>query len=409
PYGYLYKFKLQFTSGNNLYKRLKNIAQDFLLSYYPQIVKSFDLDLEVKSYVNLQKFEDISPITFVGDQEPFVASNVLGLSFFTAETHRLRFNTPFDLYKNLNFENLFPQVIYTITSIIELITDNDLNSYLDLSHKTFSLNNNAHVGFASIEGYVKEFNETTGWFSNVPRAIIKIRSFDENTNTYNYYSYFTVANDDGYYKINGISSSQPDNPLEIQVEAYLFNDDGLLVKAMNLGTNGQYFKNFRKLTSWIITVNPIVFETGTVSLFQVVHPYTQFPIADSLSFQVLDPNTRAPHFSYGYTGSGSVSLIFLPVNLPSIMIGEHSDGVITVFATNSSINFKKGFGYVVDYQGAYVNLGINSFITSNDLLSITETYIDLYTTYNIYDSLVDSSFSKASNLIEFTSELLTKY
>ena len=37
PYGYLYRFKLQFTSGNNLYGRLKDVGENFLLNYASDI------------------------------------------------------------------------------------------------------------------------------------------------------------------------------------------------------------------------------------------------------------------------------------------------------------------------------------------------------------------------------------
>ncbi|MHA2364939.1 MAG: M28 family peptidase [Candidatus Hodarchaeales archaeon] len=404
PYGYLYRFKLQYTSGNNLYNRLKDVANDFLLSYASDIQTVTDDSFDVKSFVNLQTFEDIAPITFYGDQEPFVASNVLGLSFFTAESYRLLYNTPFDLPQNLELNYLKPQVIYTICSLVQLLNEETLKNSLDLSHRGFSLRHNTHVGFANIQGYVKEYNESSAWLSNVPNALVRVRSFDYRSETYGAYSIIAKADDEGFYEIHGVSSSQPDYPLDFRVEAYLLNSEGKIVKAINLGTHGQIFKNSGKLSSKTVTINPTIFDCGTIAFFQVTHPYTQAPVAEIIEYKILDPQTRAPLFSYGFIGEKTISLVFLTPDTPAVMVGLLPDGVVAIYATNSSDLIPKGSGFQLS-EGEFRNLGIVAFITVNDFLSITQTYIDLYTQYNIYDALVDETYQKASKLV-ITAQLL---
>ncbi|MHA2276376.1 MAG: M28 family peptidase, partial [Candidatus Kariarchaeaceae archaeon] len=406
-YSHLYKFKLQFTSGNNLINRIKELAGIFE-NYANEIQEKTNNSFDVKPVVNNQNFEDIAPIVYFGDQEPFVASNTLGLSFFTAETHRLRFNTPFDLIQNLNMEYLESQVVYTFGSLIQLMTKENLDSILDLQHKGFSLRHNTHVGFGSIQGNVKEFDERTAWLANVPNAIVKITSFDTRSATYGEYSYVTKADSTGFYEVNGIASSQPDSPLEFRVEAYHFDSDGLLTKAINLGSRGQIFKNIGTLTSKITSVNPTVFDSGTLAFFEVTHPYNQAPSAENLIYQVLDPVTRSELFSYGYIGQKTVSLAFLPHNTPSVMVGTLPDGVVAVYATNSNEIEKKGRGFQLD-KGDFKNLGISAFLSTKDLLSITQTYIDLYTSYNIYDALVDDAYQRASVIINTANLLKSNY
>ena len=153
PYGYLYKFKLKYTTGNNLYRRLKSIGEDFFLQYASDIQIVDNHSFDVESYINmLDRFENIAPITFVGDQEPFVASNVLGLSLYTAGSHRLRFNTPFDLPIYLQLEKLKSQVIYSICALLQLVNDDNLENYLDLRQKGFSVKPTTHVGYGVIKG-----------------------------------------------------------------------------------------------------------------------------------------------------------------------------------------------------------------------------------------------------------------
>lgn len=399
PYGYLYRFKLQFTTGNNLEGRMKDVGEDFLVEYASEIQKASGYKFEVKSYINKQQFEDIAPITFVGDQEPFVASNVIGLSLFSMESFRLKVNTPFDLPEYLDLEQLKSQVIYSMCALTQLITEEGLDNVLDLENEDFSLRHTTHVGYGIIEGHAKEYNETTAWFTDISNVIVRVTSRDPSRGIYGDYSYITKTDDSGYFYIRGVSSSQPDNVLEFLTEAYVFNSEGQLIKATNLGTHGQTFKRSHKLTSRTITINPTVFDCGTIGFFEVTHPYTQALTAESLIYQVLDPETRNLFFSYGFTGSQSVSLVFVTPNTPSVMVGELPDGVLGVYATNSSSNALMGEGFRVQ-QGEFHNLGVSAFINSKDLQAATTTYVDLYSTYNIYDSLVNDTFERASSLME---------
>lgn len=408
PYGYLNKFKLQFTSGNNLNGRMKNIGENYLLNYASEIRESTGYHFEVKSYINLQSFEDIAPITFIGDQEPFVASNVIGLSLFTSESHRILYNTPFDLVSNLNLENLKSEVIYSVCSLLKLVSEPELKNQLDLQPKTFNLKHTTHVGYASIEGYCKEYNETSAWYSNVEGAIIKIISFEERSGSYGIYPYYTITDEMGRYEIHGVSSSQPDYPLDFVAEAHKFDSSGRLTKSINIGPHGQSFKRSNKLTSRTTTINPTVFDCGTIGFFEVIHPYTQAPSADSLNFKVIDPETRTDFFSYGYLGTKSVCLIFVPPDIKSVIVGQSPDKVLGIYATNSSTNALKGNGYKVS-EGNFLNLGIAAFSTSRDLQSMTATYVELYTSYNIYDALVDSSYQEAINRITTADLLLSNY
>ncbi len=404
PYGYLYKFKLQFTSVNNLENRMKDVGVGFLLNYAAEIREDTGYSFEVESFINPQTFEDIAPISFLGDQEPFVASNVIGLSLFTAETHRLRFNTPLDLPSTLQLEHLKSQVVYSICALVQIVNEQTLDNFLDLAHADFNLKHKSHVGFADIEGYCKEYNETAAWLSNVPDTLIRVTSFDARSGSSGEFVYITKTNDEGYYQVRGVSSSQPDYALDFVVEAYSFSSEGNLIKAINLGSRGQFFKRSGTLTSKTITINPTVFDCGTICLFGVLHPYTQAPAADLLDYDIFDPETRTSFFSSGHVGTKSVSLVFLSPKSPSVMVGQLPDKVLAIYATNSSQETLKGTGFQVN-QGEFKNLGISAFITSKDLLSMTETYVDLYSTYNIFDALVDDTSQRASTLI-ITANLL---
>ncbi len=408
PYGYLYRFKLQFTSGNNLQNRMKDIGEGFLQKYASQIRSETDVIFDIKSYINLAKFEDIAPITFVGDQEPFVASNVIGLSIFTSESYRFKFSTPFDIVDNLNWSNLKPQVVYSLCALSQLITEPNLGNYLDLQHKTFSLKHQFHVGFASIHGNVKEYNETTAWLENVPNALIRVTYMELRKGVPEEFCFYTQADYNGYYQIRGVASSQPDYPLDFIVEAYCFDDSGQLIKANNLGQHGKQFKNTGKLTNSRITINPIIFECGTLTLGGITHPYTQVPSAGSLRYRALDPETRSLYFSYGYIGVGTVSLVFLEPDSPVILVGELPDKILGVYITNSSDEFLRGSGYKVA-KGITLNLGLSAWISSKDLLSITKTYVDLYTRYNIDDALVNTTLYNAKTLYSQVEELINQY
>ncbi len=409
PYGSLYKFNLKFTSGNNLYTRLKNIVEDFLCDYASSIREATGYLFNVESYVNLRYFNDIISISPVGDHEPFIASNVLGLSLFTAESDHLRFNTPFDLMNNLQLDMLKSQVVYSFCALVQFVsTEKNLGNYLDLAHRDFSLKYSTYVGFGNIEGYCKEYNETTAQLTNVANAVIRVTSRDSITGIQGIYSYYSKANENGYYQVRGVSSSRPDNPIEFTVEAYSFDSEGKLVKADNLGSYGQSFKRMKQLISKEIIINPMVFNCGTIGFFGVSHPYNLSLSAEFLNYQVLDPETEIQHFSHGYLGMQSVSLVFVSPDTPSVLIGEFPDSVLVVYATNSSAEALQGKGFLVQ-EGEFKNLGLSAFITSKDILSLTQAYIDLYNSYNIYDVQVSNTFQRTLTLIESAIQLKKNY
>ncbi|MHA2074682.1 MAG: M28 family peptidase, partial [Candidatus Hodarchaeales archaeon] len=409
PYGYLYKFKLKYTIGNNLYRRLKSIGEEFFQQYAADIQLVDNHSFSVESYINMQdQFEHIAPITFVGDQEPFVTSNVLGLSLYSADSDRLRFNTPFDLPKYLQLEELKSQVIYSICALVQLVNDDRLENYLDLQQKEFSVKPTTHVGYGFIKGSCKEYNETTLWVNNVANAIIRIKSCDPNTRNLGIYSYYTKTDENGAFQVRGISSSQPDNPLEFEVEAYFFDSEGKLMKTNNLGSYGVFFEQSKKLMTKEITINPTIFNCGTLGLFEISHPYDQDISDQSLTYQVLNPETRTSLPFYGYRNHESVSLIFLPPHTRANIIGTFTDKILGVYATNSSAVTLQENGFQV-HKSEFKNLGITTFITSKDLQSKTQTYINWYTTHNIYDEEVTNTFQRVSGQISYANQLKENY
>ncbi len=408
PYGYLYKLNLRYTLGNNLFGRLKTIGENFFLSYASRIREETGYSFSIESYINLENFESIAPITFIGDHEPFITSNVLGLSLYTASTHRLRFNTPFDLPNYLQLDQLKSQVVYSFCVIIQLVNEETFGNYLDLAHKDFSLSHSSFVGFGSIKGNCKEYNETTAWLSNVPNAIIRITSRDSVSDTQGIYSYYTRTDSDGYYHVRGISSSQPDNPLEFTVEAYMFDSRGNLIKANNFGTYGEFFKQSNKLINKETVINPTVFNCGTIGLFGVAHPFNQSISAEFITYQVLNTETRNQMFSYGFLGTKTVSLVFVSPNMSSILLGELPDGMLVVYATNSSDFSLRGNGYQVRL-GEFKNLGLSGFITLRDISFLTQSYINLYKSFSIYDDQVDKNFQNATTLLRDAIQLKNNF
>jgi hypothetical protein len=404
PYGYLYKFKLKFTLGNNLFARLKNIGEDLLINYGSSIREVTGYSFDVESYIYLEEFEKIAPIRFVGDQEPFISSNVLGLSLYTAESDRSRFNTPFDLPEYLQLDKLKSQVVYSLCALVQLVNEEKIGNYLDLAHEDFSLKQATHVGFGNIEGYCKEYNETTAWINNVADTLIRVTSSDPNTGSPGIYPYYAKTSEDGYYQVRGVSSSQPNNPLEFHVEAYSFDCEGKLIKANNMGSLGQFFKQSNKLINRDIKINPTVFDCGTIGFFNTSYPFEQVSSFQFLNYQVLDPETRTSLLSYGYIGFESASLVFLPPRTPSVLIGTFTDKSLDVYATNSSSESLRGNGFQV-LEGEFNNLGISAFITLRDLQSITRDYIEFYNSFNIYDDQVNNTFQTASKLISSANQL----
>lgn len=409
PYGGLYRFQLKYTFGNKLYSRLKTVGEDFLIQYESFIQEATDSSFEVESYINIQDIVEYSDqISYFGDHEPFIASNVLALSLYTTHSSRIHFNTPFDLPQYLEYDMLESQVVYSYCALVQLVVEENLDTYLDLEHKDFSLKPTTYVGFGNIEGYCKEYNETTTWLSDIANAVIRVTTLDTNTKIKGIYSYYTRTDENGYYQIRGVSSSQPDNPLEFFVEAYVFDSEGNLIKAPNLGLYGQFFKPSKKLASQIITINPTVFSCGTIGLFQVFHPYTQSPATEVISYEVLNPTTKSQLFSYGYLGEKSVSLVFVPPGKPSTLVGKYPDGVLGVFATNSSTETLRGNGFLVR-EGEFKNLGSSTLITIKDIRSLTQKYIERLKSYSIYDDQVIETFQRASHLIDSVIQLMKNY
>ncbi|MHA1993748.1 MAG: M28 family peptidase [Candidatus Hodarchaeales archaeon] len=410
PYGYLYKYKLRYTTGNNMYRRLKSVG-DLFLQYANEMSSEIrnEYPFSVSSYVNIEdQFEEIAPFTFVGDQEPFIASNVLALSLFSSESSRYRFNTPFDLPDSLVLENLKSQVIFSICALVQLSNDSQLDSYLDLQPKEFSVKPNRHVGYGIISGSCKTYDETSLLLNTVPNALIRITSRDPKTGNSGYYAYYTFTDENGFFQVNGISSSQPDNPLEFTVEAYSFNSGGKLVQANNIGPYGVFFDQSKKLVTREITINPTVFTCGTLGVFDISHPYDRSISTQELSYQVVDPVSRASLPFYGFKNFDSISLIFVPPDSRSSLLGTFSDEILAVYATNSSSDALRGNGFEVG-KGEFRNLGISPFVTSKDLHSLTQTYVNWYASHGIYDQDVEEAFQNVSSQLTTINSLIEQY
>ena len=404
--GWLYKFNfVEFNGG--LFG-----AHSWMAKLFTETVFS-ELKDETGKHYNIEQglikdWVEKAPIPYVLDHEPFTAAGGPSVSFFTGDTFKLRWDTPFDTYEHIDADNLRNQVEYVFASAYTIANLNaDEFQLPSLGTPRFSLSYKSFVGYSTLTGKVVEYNPHMGWFEPVANALVLIRPFEagklgliEDV----LMSTITTANDKGEFEIHGVASFQPDYPLSYFIEAFLVNSTGHLIYAPNFGSDAAPYSRVFTVNRDPVYATAVAFKCGSMSFYGLNNPHSLAPVGENIAFTVRDIETHTTLSSYGYKGSGNTVLVFAQPDIYVEIVGDLAGvGTPALLATNSSEQYPEGYGFKVE-RGEMITLGYAYASTIKDLISLTKTRQDSYEAYNIKSPDVTVAIEEAQKFFSKAQE-----
>ncbi len=262
------------------------------------------------------------------DSEAFTLAGGYGLAFYVPGP-RLYWGTPYDEYSKFkeNFEN---NVVSRKSNFLEAsasliyILANDLE--LNIKEPSFRLFDTNYGGFSTIRGRVLIYNLSTGWYTPVPNAIVRLRVIASMPNSFGlgiyggypkikaeyvegYYttsgSIINITDSKGEFTIYGISPSAllgteylPSIRYSYIIEACILNERGEIEYYSDLGVHSRdvVFEINREEEM----VNHVIFRCGSIIAYSIIEPET-LSIPKIFRLEVRDALSHMTPQFYGST------------------------------------------------------------------------------------------------------------
>jgi len=312
-------------------------------------------------------WERFFPSHFMSDVEPFLLAGAPAFSFRTTHSLRLRWNTPLDTPERINYENLKPQVEFSLCSIVKLANMMDEILPVYRLYRWYSSG-----GFSTIKGQVLEYDETIGWYKPVPHALVYLKlsvapetttegvaeivmgeaawaaeflqkiviEGDEN-GSFILKGAFGVAEAGGAVLYGGIT------PRYYIAYAFVINDTtGAIEYAPDMGVYGAAkFPNIFAVSKEVFNRSVIVFKSGALVLFD----YVDFRnIAMPYSTLILDIKGHVTPLHFGEIVSPDrVRMVFINPYEPIEIVVRDSQYQVVGLLNNSTRGCPSGVGFRV--------------------------------------------------------------
>ena len=317
--GYLAPVELRFTRNSYLYSKTSTGKTLF------EVLADTASRITGRRFTSVEDFVrwDIVSQDWWGDQnypymldtEPLALANVLAYSFKTAGQRNLWWGNPFNDFYTINFDNVYVQALTIAVHLAGLTNDETLSvKWEEKKPSRFTTLYGYMVGYTILTGETMKINITSGWYSPVPHALVRIYPQGPYEGAGWPFSYLLLYSDDrGFFNVSiGPIYSTP----TWLFDAWIIDEDsGEIVAATDQGP--LYGKSVTKQG-----VSPI---TGSdhviIPMFDCI-PVTVFDVYDPAFFRtpaMLDPrqpftlwldtvgvpkifnfNTKAEPYFYGY-------------------------------------------------------------------------------------------------------------
>lgn len=345
----------------------------------------------------------------------FAQTGTWGISFYTAMSPRLYYNTPLNTFDKVDFRNLAPQV--ELAFILLRAATNDLE-YFDFSKAkigggqklidffTHKHKDESGIGFAVVKGNVLRWDMRENWYvsdwaniSGKDGQLLLHVSIVSPRDLYGH-TWIQFAEADGSFVLKGLAPSHPwaARQYQYRVLPFLINKTtGDIEYAPDFGIYGTrlwpfgctFFTFEDELVdgSGIKRVNLVMFKAGTIALHDLIDPRSLLSPFVSRSLKIFIHETDVEPISYSYLISeppsyenpgGSTfigdptsshdAILFVPgdIKVKIIFFGDEESplGILT--------NMERGISVKA---GQYVDFSPTALYFAKDLLFITEERI----------------------------------
>ena len=299
---------------------------------------------EYKVYFELETFERHGLPSQVNHiSEIFINTGISAVTFFTAHSARVFWETPIQKLDMVNPEMLRPQVELASMIIGILSKDEEAEDMLgDIMHDH---RRTAPLGLALLRGKVRYYNYSKQWYDNrwdlvLDRGDFIIAYLRLSTTRFGYRHHFVVkANSTGDFIIPGLKPSGwgiGEHPYRI-LAFVINNETGNIKWAPDYGTYGTRLWPYGPVFSLSSDsecsgkkpVNIVLFKCGTIVLHDMIDPTTlTTPLVEALepyAMKLYDSRSYAELIKYGYFISTPPSPLLVE-QIISLGIGDPAVG-----------------------------------------------------------------------------------
>jgi len=250
---------------------------------------------------------------FLLDVEPVLQTGGIAFSFCSFLASKPWLGTPLNDFNFIDMEKLRPQIV-TVTFIISCLV-NDENLDLDwtgLKPGRLSYSPANPKGYITLKGNVITFNLTTGWYTNVPHAIVRVYI---PSSTYPFGKIITIADANGSFVVHGLPMRMLFPAANYKMDAWLLNEtDDEIIYAPDLGLYGEQriSTTFQPLQS-VEEKSIVVMRCVSITFFDPLNPRflrqslikdprfsDQFILETPSGLSVLEFETSSEPLIYGY-------------------------------------------------------------------------------------------------------------
>jgi len=349
------------------------------------------------------------PSALIYEAEIFARTGIWGICFTTALSIRLTYNTPFNLFERIKFENVVPQIEFSFALINAILNDTE---WFDFNKVTISggqkagvffthkHKDDAGVGYVVVHGRVGLWNITKNWYEYNWMSIagdecdILLSVRITNRADVHGHEWIQFANmDDGTFISKGMLPSLGwAAPLaEYEILPYLINrTTGDIEYAPDMGMYGGYLwpHGYRFLTfddplidgSGDKIVNLSMFKASMLALHDLFDPRTLLTPSMGSYIRILDmSDVELTQFSYimsappsfesgenivlGDPTSGYEAVLFVPPNLRIKILFMSEQTALGILTNN---------GDGIEISEKYLSIALTPLHFTRDLINLVE-------------------------------------
>ena len=341
--------------------------------------------------------------------QPVLQTGILGVTLRTQWTRRLRWFTPLNDVRYINWKNVSYQ-LKVISSIVNTLANTPEWGLDYVTPTRMSLAPSVGwlmLGFITLEGRVAEFNVSSGWYSPVGNLLVRAYYGDPNSYLIWFFSSrYNFSDSEGRFIFHGLVPYQT-----CSFDAWGFDRNGRICYAVDYGIYG----TATQLSGGIST-----------HVYAISHPSSVmipvFKCVEATIYDLLDPNimrrcqtyfsSTNPTLSVYEYGTDSLPTFFSTYFAPSYDVGmvfvKPGSRVIVTFNpfigrrsrpalifTNSSEDYPEGYGYVLNHP-----LTIGGILeASKDMYHMVKYRYSLLASRNIRNPSIEELIREAELLI----------
>jgi ABC-type antimicrobial peptide transport system permease subunit len=176
------------------------------------------------------------PDFYMLDTEPALLTGALGFTIRTQYSRCLHWLTPLNDYHYIKWENVKP-LTFMITAIVSGFA-NERSWGLrweDVKPSVFNpISMYGVLGFVTLKGRVVEYNYSTGWYTGISSALIRMPLFWSHEPTcWPFISRFAITDSNGFFTFHGLVPY-----VTTTFDAWKFDEEGNIIYAVDYGFYG---------------------------------------------------------------------------------------------------------------------------------------------------------------------------